>query len=86
MKPAIQYTETFKTAVEAIQVSAFLRGQDGFIGQRILAPGKDAGFTVQVFFDDPAPMKNGATNFYGEWLPTGCRRVLMPESIYRHIG
>ncbi len=97
MKSAIQYMESFRTAVEAIQVSAFLRGQDGFIGGRIITSIEHnddarskirhrAAYDVQIFFDDPAKMKNGAWNSYGDWLPSGCRRVMMPESILRRIA
>ena len=72
----IQYIETAKDLNEAEQQLDWLEQQVGFLGGRILMPGKGEGLRTQVFFED-------APSVDDELLPDGCRRVWVSPSMSR---
>lgn len=69
---AIQLVENFGQDEEAARLAlSVLRGQDGFLDGRILAPSAvKPGWRVQAFFQDEPEAA-------GCWLPDGLRRVII---------
>lgn len=81
MRKAIQLLEPFELKADAVDALAALRLQDGYMAGRVLDPaaGKP-GYRVQAFFQDDT---DGPAD---GWLPDGCRRVLIPDSLARVLG
>ena len=74
---AIQYIDESKGQAEAEQALAACQVQVDYLGGRVLAPGPGKpNWRAQVFFED-APD--------AQWLPDGCRRVLLPLSLARTL-
>lgn len=77
---AIEQVETVRTQAEAEKMLAWLQGQSGFVGGRVLPPSSIcAAWRVQAFStaDGVSP---------GGWLPDGCRLVTIPPSQRKLLG
>ncbi len=72
--PAIQYVDAQKNEQEAIETLAILRGDDDFLGGRVLPAVGDRPWRIQAFYTD--------TTFEG-WLPDGCRHVGVPSYLLK---
>jgi len=78
MRQAIQITESFRSWDEAYEALRALALQWGYLGGRVLPPGKDAAWRLQAFVEDNPHA--GDT-----WLPDGCRRVLLPQGVAKAL-
>ena len=83
---AIQLVEPFAEAKTAQAAFDQLEEQDGFLGGRVLTPSpSEPDWRVQAFFkDEDKPGAIGTAP--DEWLPDGCRRVVIPDSIAGVLG
>jgi len=78
MRRAIQVVETAHSWDEAYEMLRGLATQDGYLGGRVLPPGPGKPWRVQGFVvDEP--------HACDMWLPDGCRRVMMPDGLWRQI-
>ena len=79
-KQAIQLVEPFDSFRSARSALDTLKDQTGYLGGRILMPNaEDPDHRVQAFFQDDYEGLEG-------WLPDGCRRVLIPDGLRKHLG
>lgn len=81
----IQYTEDMADERTAKALLETLKCQIDYRGGRTLPPASQVGKTswrVQAFFQD-AP---GTTGAGINWLPDGCRRVYVPQTLRGALG
>lgn len=80
MRRAIQYVGEFPSGEsDAAAALEFLATQSDFIAGRLLPPANQVGrehWRVQTFHE-------AAGDESGEWLPDGCRKVLLLDSTVR---
>jgi len=80
---AIQFVECFQDEHEAEQAYEFMQEQDGLLAVRLLEPSmKNPLWQLQAIFKDETEINNN-------WLPDGCRKVVLIENIinqFRRTG
>ena len=81
MTTLLQYVEEAPDERIAQEYFAFLQGQEGYLGGRLLPPGPGKPlWRVQVFFLDDDP------SVPNELFPDGVRRVTIPPSLRKRMG
>ena len=87
MRLAIQLVETFSLRASASEALDHLKTQDGFLGGRVLSPSEVyVDWRVQAFFQDDADAHPESIGSINDWLPDGCRRVVIPDGIAKALG
>lgn len=76
---AIQVVEIVETESEAQEIFDGLVEQEFCLGGRYFLDGKHETWKVQVFMRPPDRTTES-------WLPDGCRYVVLPASIWEHLG
>ena len=76
----IQYVEQVRDYNTAAAALDELSRQDGFRGGRVHGGGMTEPYRLQVFFADEQVAEGE------DWLPDGCRRVVVPPSLWSRLG
>jgi hypothetical protein len=75
---AIQISESARTWDEAYSMLRGLSNQEGYLGGRVMPPSAGKPWRVQVLVEDNPHAGD-------MWLPDGCRRVLVPEGLWKQL-
>jgi hypothetical protein len=86
---AVQYTEGFAVKERAYETFEMLQTQQAYLGGRVLAPVNQIDkvcWRLQVFFGSENVTTHTFNEHAQQWLPDGCKLVMLKEHMYTALG